>query len=138
MMSDPNEFNTSIIAEFRANDGIVGGPFAGAPIVLLSTTGAKTSLKRTHPLVYLADEGRLFVFASKAGAPAHPVWYTNLVANPEVEVELGTDKFSATAKPLAGEERDRIYAKQAGLFDNFREYEAATTRVIPVVELTRS
>jgi len=137
-MSDMNDFNTQIIEEFRANGGVVGGPFAGAPVLLLTTKGAKSGLDRVNPVVARQEGDNLYVFASKAGAPTNPDWFHNLVANPSVTVEFGTETFSATAEVVEGEERDRIYAAQAEDFPNFAEYQAGTERVIPVVRLVRS
>jgi deazaflavin-dependent oxidoreductase (nitroreductase family) len=138
-MSEMSDFNQGIIAEFRANHGVVGGGFAGAPVVLLTTTGAKSGVKRVNPLVALVDGDKLYVIASKAGAPTSPDWYHNLVANPEVEVEKGDDRFTARAVPItSGPERDRLYAAQVAVQPGFADYEKATTRVIPVVELQRS
>ena len=138
-MSDMNDFNQGVIEEFRANDGKVGGGFAGAPMVLLTTTGAKSGETRVNPLVALVDGDDLYVFASKAGAPTSPAWYHNLVANPQVEVEFGNERFSATAVPItSGPERDRLYAAQVAVQPGFADYEKATTRVIPVVELRRA
>jgi deazaflavin-dependent oxidoreductase (nitroreductase family) len=131
------DWNNGIIAEFRANEGRLGGQFEGGPILLLHTTGAKSGADRVSPMMYLDHEGHLYVFASKAGADAHPDWYRNLSANPDVRVELGTDVFDATAVSLEGSDRDRIYEIQADLFPGFREYQEKTTRVIPVVELVR-
>jgi deazaflavin-dependent oxidoreductase (nitroreductase family) len=139
-MSSMNDFNQGIIEEFRANKGAVGGGFAGAPVVLLHTTGAKTGSARVNPLVTLpGDEGTLYVFASAAGAPKHPDWYHNLVAHPEVEVEFGEETFAATATAVTGPERDRLYAEQVTRMPGFAEYEekAKATRTIPVVALTR-
>ncbi|MGP0030697.1 MAG: nitroreductase family deazaflavin-dependent oxidoreductase [Acidimicrobiales bacterium] len=132
-----SDFNQSIIDEFRANNGVVGGGFAGATIVILHTTGAKSGTERVNPLVTLTRDGRLYVFASAAGAPKHPDWYHNLVAHPAVRVEMGADAFDATAHPVSGEERDRIYAEQVAVMPTFGEYQAKTTRQIPVVELVR-
>jgi deazaflavin-dependent oxidoreductase (nitroreductase family) len=132
------DFNTNIIEEFRANGGVMSGNFAGAPMVLLTTTGAKSGKRRTHPLVYLVDGDRYVIFASKAGAPTNPDWYHNLVAHPEVTVEVGTESYPATAVVLTGDERDRFYAEQARRYPGFAEYEEKTTRVIPVVALVRS
>ena len=126
-----------IIEEFRANGGKVSGPFAGSSLLLLQTTGAKSGQPRTHPLVYYREEGRLFIFATKAGAPTNPDWYYNLLAHPEITVEMGTEKFSATGVILGEEERARVYARQAALSSRFAEYERTTTRRIPVVELVR-
>ena len=132
------DFNRTVIDEFRANHGVVGGGFAGAPVVLLTTTGAKSGNKRVNPLVGFLDDGTLYVVASKGGAPTNPDWYHNLLANPEVEVEFGDDRFKATAVPIvSGPERDRLYAVQVAAQPGFADYEKATTRVIPIVELRR-
>jgi deazaflavin-dependent oxidoreductase (nitroreductase family) len=137
-MSELNSFNQQIIDEFRANEGVVGGPFEGAPVVLLTTTGAKSGKSRTNPLVgQMDDDGTMYVFASKGGAPTNPDWYHNLVANPEVEVEFGTDRFEATAEIVTGEHRNEIFARQAAAFPGFAEYQQNTDRVIPVVALRR-
>jgi deazaflavin-dependent oxidoreductase (nitroreductase family) len=136
-----DEFNQPIIDEFRANEGKVGGMFAGAPIVLLTTTGAKSGQKRLNPLAALVEEdGTAYVFASAAGAPKHPDWYHNLVAHPQVEVEIGTEHYTATATSLTGAKRDEIYERQKAAMANFVEYEEKTKgiRTIPVVELTRT
>lgn len=131
------DFNNKIIQEFRSNEGKVGGNFEGAPMLLLTTSGAKSGRKHTTPVMYLPDGNRLLVFASKAGAPTNPAWCHNLVANPEVEVEVGTEKYTARASVLEGEERDRKYEEQATAYPGFREYQESTTRVIPVVALER-
>jgi len=136
-MADMNEFNAQVIAEFRANGGKVGGPFEDATIVLLTTTGARSGLERVTPVVCRVDGDDVYVFASKAGAPTDPDWFHNLVANPEVGVELGTDSFRARAVVLEGPTRDEVYAAHAADYPNFAEYEAATDRVIPVVRLDR-
>jgi deazaflavin-dependent oxidoreductase (nitroreductase family) len=130
-----NDWNASIIEEFRANAGVLGGSFENAPVLLLHTTGAKSGLERVNPMMYLNDDGRTFVFASKAGAPTHPDWYHNLVANPGVTVEIGTDTVTANAVVLDEGERARIYAIQAERFPGFAEYQLKTDRTIPVVEL---
>jgi len=130
-------FNQNLIEEFRANQGKVGGPFEGRPVLLLTTTGAKSGRPFTTPLVYLPDGERLLIFASKAGAPTNPDWYHNLVANPTVTVEVGTEKYDATAKVLTGDERDRFYQRQVEAMPQFGEYQKNTTRVIPVVALER-
>jgi deazaflavin-dependent oxidoreductase (nitroreductase family) len=135
-MSDMSDFNRGVIEEFRANHGAVGGGFAGAPMVLLTTTGAKSGQKRVNPLVGLVDDGTLYVVASKAGAPTSPDWYHNLLANPDVEVEFGDERFEATAVPItSGPERDRLYAAQVAAMPGFADYEKSTTRVIPIVAL---
>jgi deazaflavin-dependent oxidoreductase (nitroreductase family) len=133
-----NDWNATVIAEFRSNGGKLGGQFEGAPVLLLHTKGAKSGQERINPMMYLDYEGKRYIFASKAGAPTNPDWYHNLVANPAVTVEVGTETFEATATPVSLEERDRVYPVQAELFPNFAEYETKTTRKIPVVELVRS
>lgn len=134
-------FNKQIIEEFRANAGKVGGPYEGAPLVLLTTIGAKTGAPRTNPAMYLADGDRILVIASNAGAPKHPAWYHNLLASPEVTVEIGkgteVETYTATAVPLQGEERDRLFARVVEVAPGFAEYQANTSRVIPVVALYR-
>ena len=137
-MSDTKSFNAGIIEEFRANGGKVGGMFEGAPMLLLTTTGAKSGNPYTTPVVHTNDGDRIVIIASKAGAPTHPDWYHNIVANPEVTVELGTETFQATASVAKGEERQRLYDAQAELMPNFKEYAEKTTREIPVVVLTRT
>ncbi len=137
-MSEMNNFNQQVIDEFRKNEGVVGGPFEGSPVVLLTTTGAKSGKSRTNPLVgQMGDDGTLYVFASKGGAPTNPDWYHNLITNPEVRVEFGTDRFEATAEPVTGKLRDEIFARQAKAFPGFAEYQQKTDRVIPVVALRR-
>lgn len=134
-MSDVQDWNARIIDEFRTNGGRVGGQFEGAPLLLLRTTGARSGAERTNPMLYLDLDGHRYVFASKAGADTHPDWYRNLVAHPDVSVEVGTESYRARAVAVEGAERDRIYAEQARRFPGFGEYAAKTTRVIPVVEL---
>lgn len=134
---DFEAFNRGIIEDFRANEGRVGGPFKGAPMILITHTGAKSGKTYTTPLVYTRDGDRLVIIASKGGAPKSPAWFHNLVANPTVEVEVGTERFTATASVAEGEERQRLFDAQAALMPNFDQYQAATDRVIPVVVLTR-
>jgi deazaflavin-dependent oxidoreductase (nitroreductase family) len=137
-MSEMRDFNQAIIEEFRANHGVVGGGFAGATMILLGTTGAKSGQPRINPLVCLPEEdGTIYVFASKSGAPSDPDWYRNLVAHPDVTVEFGDERFEATATTLSGTERDAIYARQVERFAAFGDYEKKTTRTIPVVKLTK-
>ncbi|MFF0723613.1 nitroreductase/quinone reductase family protein [Streptomyces sp. NPDC004134] len=138
----PAEFNRRVIEEFRANGGRVGGMFEGAPLVLLTTTGARSGTRRTNPVVYLRDGARLLVFGSNGGADHHPAWYHNLLAHPRVTVEIrdadapgGTTAYEADAVPLPAAERDRMYAVQAGLDPAFAAYERGTARTIPVVSL---
>jgi deazaflavin-dependent oxidoreductase (nitroreductase family) len=130
------DFNQNIIEEFRANHGKVGGPFEGAPMLILHTVGAKSGEERLSPMMYREDGDRYLVFASKGGAPAHPGWYHNLVANPDVTIEVGDATISVVATPLEGEEHDEKYAAQAQDYPNFGEYQKKTSRVIPVVALT--
>ncbi|MEM7127692.1 MAG: nitroreductase family deazaflavin-dependent oxidoreductase [Chloroflexota bacterium] len=136
-MSNPNDWNKAIIEEFRTNDGKVGGMFEGTTLLLLHTTGAKSGLPRLNPLAYLADGDRYVIIASKAGAPTNPDWYYNLMANAEVSVEVGTEQFMARATVAAEPERSELYAKMAKSFATFNEYQNKTSRVIPVVILTR-
>src|SRR5262249_20222200 len=132
-----NQFNQRVIEEFRANTGKVGGPWEGAHLLLLTTTGAKSGQRRTFPLAYLPDGDRLVVFATKGGSPTNPAWSHNLAAPPEVTVEAGGEPFDATAVEVKGEERDRLYAQQAAIRPTFAEYEKRTTRKIPVIALER-
>ena len=136
-MSDFNDWNAKIIEEFRSNAGQVGGQFAGAPLLLLTTTGAKSGHEYTTPVMYLADDDRLVVFASKAGAPTNPDWYHNLVANGSAKVEVGTETFTVDAEVASRPERDRLYGIQAERYPGFAEYQEKTSRVIPVVILRR-
>lgn len=136
-MSDVQDWNARIIDEFRANEGRVGGQFEGAPLLLLHTTGARSGAERTNPMLYLDLDGHRYVFASKAGADSDPDWYRNLVAHPDVTVEVGTESYAARAVDVVGAERDRIYGEQARRYSGFAEYAAKTSRVIPVVELVR-
>jgi len=129
--------NDRVIAEFRANEGKVGGNFAGAPLLLLTSTGAKSGKPYVNPMMYLADGDRWLVFASYAGAPNNPAWYHNLVANPDAVIEVGAETVEVTAVVLEGEERDRKYAEQVRLYPGFGEYQEKTSRVIPVVALER-
>lgn len=131
------DWNRQVIDEFHANGGKVGGPFEGAPLLLLTTTGAKSSKKYTTPLMYMPDGDRMLIFASKGGAPTNPDWYHNLVAHPNATVEVGTDRFDVTATVVTGEERDRLYAEQATRYPGFAEYQEKTSRRIPVVALKR-
>jgi len=134
---DFNEMNKKVVAEFRDNGGKVGGIFAGTPLVLVHHVGARSGVKRITPLAYLAEDGRILVFASKGGADDNPAWYHNLLANPRATVELGTETFEVVALPLSGSERDKYFAKQVAVAPQFAEYQRMVTRVIPVVELRR-
>lgn len=134
-MADVEDFNSQIIKEFRENKGKVGGGFEGAPMLLLTTVGAKSGATRVNPMMYLADGERRYVFASKAGAPTNPDWYYNLLAHPEVSIEVGEERVDVLATPLTGADRDRVYAQQASLYPGFAEYQEKTDRVIPVIAL---
>ena len=136
-MNIQNERNQKIIDEFRANAGKVGGPFAGATLLLLHTTGAKSGQQRINPVACLTDGDRLVIIASKGGAPTNPDWYYNLVANPLATVEVGTEKFSVQATIAQGPERTRLYDQMVAMMPGFAEYQRKTTRTIPVVILTR-
>ncbi len=136
--TDYNEFNRKLIEEFRANGGKVSGMFAGAPLLLLTTTGARSGQPRVAPLLYSTDNGRPVVIASKGGAPTHPDWFHNLRANPEVTVEVGAETFPARATIPAGAERQRLFDQMAAQMPNFAEYQRNTTRQIPVVVLERA
>lgn len=130
-----NDWNEKIIEEFRANDGKVGGDFEGAPLLLLHTKGARSGQTRVSPLMYLPDEGRYVIFASKGGAPNNPDWFHNLVAHPEVTIEVGSETVAARAATVTGSERDELYTRQVERRPQFGEYERATDRTIPVVML---
>jgi deazaflavin-dependent oxidoreductase (nitroreductase family) len=134
----PNDWNTKIIEEFRANDGKVGGPFEGAPLLLLHTTGAKTGQEHVTPMMYRDVDGGYAVFASKAGAPTNPDWYHNLVANPSVQAEIGTQTLRLTARVADNAEREPIWFAQKREYPGFQEYEQKTSRQIPVVILEPS
>lgn len=136
-MSTPNNRNQSIIEEFRANGGKVGGPFAGRTLLLLHTLGAKSQQPRLNPVAYIRDGERLVIIASKAGAPTNPDWYYNLVANPTVAIEVGTETFQARGVVTDEPERTRLYAKMVEMMPGFADYERKTTRRIPVIVLTR-
>lgn len=136
-MSALNDFNRRVIDEFRANQGKVGGQLANIPLLLLTTTGAKSGRAITKPLAYTKDGERFVVIASFAGSPRNPAWYNNLVANPEAIVEVGSERFRVRATVTTGEERQRLFNRQAALMPIFAEYQQKTSRQIPVVVLTR-
>jgi deazaflavin-dependent oxidoreductase (nitroreductase family) len=133
----PN-WNDKIIEEFRANEGRVGGPFEGRPILLLHHKGAKSGLERVNPLAYQAvGDGKWAIFGSKGGAPTNPDWYHNLIANPRARVEIGTETFEVTARVAEGEERERIWEDQKTAMPGFADYEQKTKRPIPVIVLEK-
>ncbi len=132
---DWNAVNKVVIEQFRAHGGQVPG--RKHPVLLLTTTGAKSGLPRTTPLNYSIDGDRIVVIASKAASPSHPDWYHNLVANPEATIEIGTETFRVRARMAAGEERERLFNAQAALMPFFAEYQQQTTRQIPVIIFER-
>lgn len=141
-MADVNDWNAKVIAEFRANEGRVGGNFEGAPVVLMHHVGRKSGTEYVNPVMYLAaddDPATIYVFASKAGAPTNPDWYVNMTEAGTATVEVGTETYAVTVTELTGEERDRVYAEQAKRYPGFAEYEVQTAgiRTIPVLALTR-
>jgi deazaflavin-dependent oxidoreductase (nitroreductase family) len=130
-----SDLNQQVTAEFRTHHGRVGGPFGGAPLLLLHSTGARSGQERVSPMMYLRDGERYLVFASKAGADDNPDWYHNLRAHPDARIEVGDEEVAVRAVEVTGAERDRLYAQQAALFPGFKDYEEKTSRVIPVVAL---
>ena len=130
-------FNKSIVDEFRSNGGKVGGPFEGATLLLLTTTGAKSGQPRLAPLAYLTIDDKMIIVGSKAGADTNPDWVHNLRANPQAHIEVGTDAYDVTARELPAEERDATYPKVVELAPGFGEYQEKTSRVIPLFELQR-
>jgi deazaflavin-dependent oxidoreductase (nitroreductase family) len=133
-----SDWNKKIITEFRSNDGVVGGHFTGQTLLLLHTVGAKSGEPRINPMVTIEDGDRQVVVASAGGSPKHPAWYHNLVANPEVRVEIGTEEYNARATLTAEPERTELYAKMTERMPGFADYiEKAGERVIPVIALER-
>jgi len=131
-------FNKSIVDEFRANGGVVGGPFEGATLLLLTSTGAKSGQPRLAPLAYLAIDGKMIIIGSKAGADTNPDWVHNLRANPSAHIEVGTEAYDVTARELPPDERDEIFPKVVAAAPGFGDYQAKTSRVIPLFELQRA
>ena len=136
-MLDINAFNRNLVEEFRATGGKVSGQFVNAPLLLLTTIGAKSGQARIAPVVYTTDGDHLIIIASKGGAPTHPDWYHNLVASPTVTVEVGSERFQAQAETAEGEERERLFNQMAAKMPNFAEYQRNTSRQLPVVVLKR-
>ena len=132
-----SDFNASIIDEFRANEGKVGGPFKGAPMLLLHTTGRHSGTARVTPLVYWPEGDRMVIFASKGGAPTHPDWYRNLMAQPDTTVEVGTDTVPVHARETEGDERQDLFDRITAVMSGFADYQAKTSRIIPVIMLER-
>ena len=136
-MPEVQDWNRSIIDEFHANAGRVGGRFEKQPLLLLTHTGAKTGRERTNPLAYLPDGDRYVVFASKGGAPSNPDWYHNLRAHPTASIEVGTETCEVEAEVASGEERERLWKEQVRRNPAFGDYESKTGRTIPVIILRR-
>jgi len=136
-MREMNDYNRRLIEEFRTHEGKVGGMWEGTPLLLLTTTGAKSGERRTTPMGYLPDGDRLIVWASNGGSPTHPGWYHNLVAHPHVTVEVGTETFDAIAVVTAGAERDRLWTQGVAVYPQLAEAQAKTARQIPVIALSR-
>jgi deazaflavin-dependent oxidoreductase (nitroreductase family) len=136
-MNGFNERNQAVIKEFRANAGKVGGPFAGRTLLLLHTLGARSGQERLNPVVYVADSDRFVVIASKGGAPTNPAWYYNLLAHPLVTVEVGTETFQVRVSVAQEPERTRLYDRMVAMMPIFADYRRRTSRVIPVLILTR-
>jgi deazaflavin-dependent oxidoreductase (nitroreductase family) len=132
-----SDWNAKVIEEYKANGGKMEGDWAGVPLLLLHTTGAKSGQERVSPVVYLAEDDDLVVFASKAGADTNPDWFHNLQANPDATVEVGQDTVAVRARIAEGEERNRLFDRQKAAMPAFAGYEASTDRVIPVVVLER-
>jgi deazaflavin-dependent oxidoreductase (nitroreductase family) len=137
-VSDPNDWNRQVIEEFRQNAGKVSGQFEGFPLLLLHHSGARSGTERVNPLAYQVVGDNFAVFASKAGAPTNPDWYHNLLAHPEITVEIGSETVPVVARVAEGDERDQIWAEQKRLAPGFAEYEEKTDRQIPVVVLERA
>ena len=133
-----SDWNDKIITEFRTNSGRVGGPFEGAPLLLLHSTGAKSGLERVSPMMYMQVGDSWAVFASKAGADTNPAWYHNLLAHPEAQIEVGTETIDVIGRDLDDEEREPIWAAQKAAYPGFAGYERKTSRQIPVVLLSRT
>jgi len=134
---DWNEFNHGVVDEFRANAGHVGGRWAGAPMILVNHRGARTGTEYTTPLVYTRDGDHFVVVGSKGGSPAHPHWFLNLVAHPEVTIEVGAETIPVTARVAAGEERARLWAARVAASPSFADYAKAAGRELPVVVFER-
>ena len=137
-MTDQHVYNQKLIAEFRATRGSPNWPFASRPLLLLTTTGAKTGQPRTTPMMYIVDGADWLVIASNVGAPNHPDWYYNLVAHPSVTLEIGTETLSASAHVITGAERQTLWAQIVAQYPFFAEHQAKTTRDIPVIRLQRT
>ncbi|SDM25373.1 nitroreductase family deazaflavin-dependent oxidoreductase [Allokutzneria albata] len=136
-MTDTRSYNEKVIDEFRGNNGVMSGTYADAPLLLLTTVGARSGKERTTPVLYLADGERFVVFASNGGDARHPAWYHNLVANGRAVVEVGAERFEAEVTFTEGAERDELYARQVAVNPAFGDFQRRTSRTIPVVALSR-
>ena len=137
LVNVPN-LNEQVIEDFRANAGRVGGPYEGAPIILVHHVGAKTRMKRVSPMMYFPrEDGSMVIVASHEGAPQNPAWYHNLMANPRTDVEVGTETFSVVVNEITGEERDAVWAGLLSTVPALGEFQKMTTRTIPLLHLTR-
>jgi deazaflavin-dependent oxidoreductase (nitroreductase family) len=136
-MSKQNDWNKQVIEEFRANKGKVGGFFKNMSLLLLHTTGAKSGEPRLNPVAYMREGDQYVIIASKGGAPTHPAWYYNVVAHPEVSIEVGTETVRARAEVVPEPQRSELYARMAAMYPGFAEYERKTDRIIPVITLSR-
>lgn len=136
-MTDQSDYNRRLIEQFRAERGDPNGPMANRPLLLLTTTGARSGQRHTTPVMYMPDGDRLIVIASNAGAPAHPDWYRNLVAHPDVTVEVGAETYDATARVTQGAERQRIWDRLVEAYPFFTDHQAKISRQIPIVALER-
>jgi deazaflavin-dependent oxidoreductase (nitroreductase family) len=132
-----SDWNTKIVEEFRANEGRVGGPFAGATMILIHHTGAKSGTERVNPLVYFADGDRMVIVASAGGSPKNPDWYYNLKANPRTTAEVGTETFGVDTVELTGDEYTAVWDRVVAKMPGFADYQNKTTRTIPLMALTR-
>ena len=132
-----SDWNTSIIEEFRANEGRVGGQFEGAPMILIHHIGARSGTERVNPLVYFPDGDRMVIIASKGGAPTNPDWYHNLRAHPRITVEVGTETFPVDAEEVTGDDRETLWARIIDKMPNFADYQSKVSRRIPLFALTR-
>jgi deazaflavin-dependent oxidoreductase (nitroreductase family) len=133
-----NAFNNSIADEFRANDGKVAGPFADSDLLLLTTTGAKSGQSRLSPLAYFRIDGKLVIVGSFAGAPQNPAWVHNLRSDPRAHIEVGTEAYDVTAREIPSAEREELFPRLTAVAPGFAEYQAKTSRVIPLFELQRT
>jgi deazaflavin-dependent oxidoreductase (nitroreductase family) len=135
MADTPAEYNAKIIAEFRANEGQVGGPWEGIPLLLLHHTGAKSATAHVNPVAYMRDDSRCFIWAANGGAPHHPAWYHNLKAHPVTRIEVGKETVNVVAEEMTGAQRDRLFARATDRYPQLADAARKTDRVIPIVVL---